>query len=71
MLIHNVCMESFALHGLILCVSEDCFSILLCSYIGCKQMLVLHGVILCVSVGAISVLFYNHIVSIGDTSVPF
>ena len=38
----------FVLHELILCVSEDCFSVFLCSHIVCMQMFVLHALSLCV-----------------------
>ena len=56
--IHNVCMETFDLHGLILCVSEDYFSELLCIHIVDIETFDLHALILCVSEGLVAL--YSH-----------
>ena len=51
MWIHNVGTETFDPHGLILCVSEDVLSELLCVHIVDIETFDLHGLILCVSEG--------------------
>ena len=56
MWIHIACMETFGLHGLILCVYEDYFSELLCIHTVGMETFDLHGLILCVSEGFLSVL---------------
>ena len=43
--IHNVSMETFGLHGLILCVSEGLLSELLCIHIVGMGTFGLHGLI--------------------------
>ena len=47
-------METFDLHGLILCVSEGFLSLLLCIHIVDIGTFDLHGQILCVSEGYLS-----------------
>ena len=50
-MIHTVGMETFGLHGLILCVSEGFLSELLCIHIVDIETFDLHALILCVSEG--------------------
>ena len=47
--VHNVDIETFDLHGLILCVAEGYFSELICVHIVGMGTSDLHGLILCVS----------------------
>ena len=54
MWIHNDCMGTFALHGLILYVSEGVLSVVLCIHNVCIETVELHGLILCVSEGVLS-----------------
>ena len=62
-------METFGLHGLILCVSEGDVCELICIHIVGKGTSGLHGLILCVSEGDVCELICIHIVSI-ETSLP-
>ena len=52
--IHSVGMETFDLHGLILCDSEGVLSQLLCIHSVDMETFGLHGLILCVSEGFLS-----------------
>ena len=54
-------METFGLHGLILCVSECFLSELLCIHIVGKETFGLHVLILCVFEDLLSKLFCIHI----------
>ena len=47
-------METFDLHGLILCVSEGVLSQLICVHNEGMETFYLHGLILCVSEGFLS-----------------
>ena len=55
-------MGTFGLHVMILCVSEDVLSELLCIHIVGMGTFDLHGQILCVSEGVLSELLCVHIV---------
>ena len=57
-------MGTFDLHGLILCVSEGLFSVLLCIHIVGMKTFVLHGQILCVSEGVFYIVLCIHSVGI-------
>ena len=58
-------MGTFALHGLILCVSEGFLYELLYIHIVGMEILGLHGLILCVSEGFFSELLCIYIVGMG------
>ena len=53
MWIYNVCMETFGLHGLILCVSEGFLYELLCIHIVGIGTFDLHVLILCALEGVL------------------
>ena len=54
-------MKMFALHGLILCVSEGVVLLLLCSHNVCIEMFDLHVLILCASEDRFSILLCSYI----------
>ena len=66
MLIHIVCMETYDLHGLILCVSEGLLSVLLCFHNGDIETFSPHVWTQCVSGGHLSLQLYIHIENTGD-----
>ena len=64
MLIHNVCMETFSLHVLILCVSEGVLFERMLIHNVCMEVFDLHELSLCVSEGLTYELLCIHIVNI-------
>ena len=62
-------METFGLHELILCVSEDFYSKLLHTYNGDMGTFDLHGLMECVSEGFPSQLLCIHSVGMGTSDL--